>query len=68
MKYSFKENDEFSKAVFLNNNGDQIFVCNLYPTKLQEGETPSQCVERQIKEAGYESREDFWNKKVKGLK
>lgn len=67
MRYSFKKNDEYSKAVYLNHNGEQIFVCNLYDYEVKHNETMSETVDRQIKEAGYKSREEFWEVKASRL-
>jgi hypothetical protein len=67
MKYIFSNDPSgnYCKKVELKNGNDRLFVCWLYPEDVKEGETKSQAVDRLMKEAEYESREDFWNHKMK---
>ncbi|MED4342847.1 hypothetical protein [Bacillus licheniformis] len=66
MKYTFAKDPEgYAKKVMLKDGDQKLFVCWLYQEEIQEGESPSKAVDRQLKEAGYSSREDFWEHNFK---
>jgi hypothetical protein len=66
MKFTFaKDPKGYAKKVMMKNGDQKLFVCYLYHDEIQEGETPSEAVDRFLKEAGYNSREDFWEHNFK---
>lgn len=67
IKYTFSKDStgfSYAKAVHMKKGEERLFVCWLTDFDPLEGETKSQAVDRILTNAGYESREDFWNHKM----